>query len=132
VTHGTCLSFSPNTTIETVHLSQTPIDNRLLGLLGIYHQHAIRTFNTCSQGSTHRSLTDTGGSYNLRGAGLPHHTPRPSQPTVLRFPPMDPARSQIIQSNISNWTKGTSNPKSREWEPPLDFYRNLSSKHSMI
>jgi hypothetical protein len=24
-----------------------------------------------------------------------------------------------------------SNPKSREWEPPLDFYHNLSSKHSI-
>jgi hypothetical protein len=32
-----------------------------IGLLGSYHQHVISTFNTCSQGPTHRSLTDTGG-----------------------------------------------------------------------
>jgi hypothetical protein len=40
---------------------------------------------------THQSLTDTGGGYNLRGAGLPHNTPRLSQPAVstfhLRAPP---------------------------------------------
>jgi hypothetical protein len=42
------------------------------------HQHAIGTFNTCSRGPTHWSLTDTGGDYNLGGAGLPHTTPRPS------------------------------------------------------
>jgi hypothetical protein len=28
------------------------------------YQHAIGTFNTCSWGPTHRSLTDTGGGYN--------------------------------------------------------------------
>jgi hypothetical protein len=57
----------------------------VLGLHGSYHQHAISTFNTCSWGPTHRSLTDTNGGYNLGGAGLPQHSPCPSQPTVLRF-----------------------------------------------
>jgi hypothetical protein len=28
---------------------QASVDGRLLGLLGPYHQHAIGTFNTCSQ-----------------------------------------------------------------------------------
>jgi hypothetical protein len=56
-----------------------------IGLLGPYHQHVISTFNTCSRGPTHRSLTDTGRGYNHGGTGLPHHTPRPSQPTVLHF-----------------------------------------------
>jgi hypothetical protein len=37
-------------------------------------------------GPTHRSLTDTGGGYNHRGAGLPHTTLRPSQPAVSTFP----------------------------------------------
>jgi hypothetical protein len=56
--------------------SQAPTDNRLLGLPGSYHRHAIGTFNTCSRGPTERSLTDTGGGYNLGGAGLPHtHSP---------------------------------------------------------
>jgi hypothetical protein len=27
--------------------------------------------------------------------------------------------------------KGNQNPKSCKWEPPLDFYRNRSSKHSI-
>jgi hypothetical protein len=31
-------------------------------LLAHKHQHAVDTFNTCSHGPTHRSLTDTGGS----------------------------------------------------------------------
>jgi hypothetical protein len=66
-----------------------------ISLLGPYHQHVISTFNTCSWGLTHRSLTDIGGGYNLGGVGLPHHTPRPSQPTFLCFPPKGPARSQV-------------------------------------
>jgi hypothetical protein len=41
-------------------------------------------------GPTHRSLIDTGGGYNLKGVGFPLHTPRPYQPTVLRFPPKAP------------------------------------------
>jgi hypothetical protein len=51
------------------------------------HQHAIGTFNTCSRGSTHRSLTDTGGGYSLGGSGLPHTTPRCSQSTISTFHP---------------------------------------------
>jgi hypothetical protein len=66
--------------------SQTSINSRLLGLPGPYHRHAIGTFNTCSRGLTHRSLTDTGGGYNHGGAGLPHTTPRASQPIVSPFP----------------------------------------------
>jgi hypothetical protein len=48
---------------------------RLLCLPGPYHWHAIGTFNTCSQGPTHRSLTDIGGRYNFEGADLPYITP---------------------------------------------------------
>jgi hypothetical protein len=36
-------------------------------------------------GSTHRSLTDTGGGYNLGGAGFPQTTLWPSRPTVSTF-----------------------------------------------
>jgi hypothetical protein len=46
----------------------------------------IDTFNIYSRWLTHRSLTDTGGGYNLEGAGFPHTTLRPSQPMVLPFP----------------------------------------------
>jgi hypothetical protein len=101
VAHGIRLSFSLNTAIKAVCLSQISIDDRLLSLLGPYHQHAISAFNTYSRGPTHRSLTDTGGGYNLRGADLPHHTLRPSQPTVLHFPPKGPARSQVIHPAIT-------------------------------
>jgi hypothetical protein len=56
--------------------SQASVGNRLLGLPSLYHWHAIGTFNTCSQGLTHRSLTDTGRGYNLEGANFPRHTPQ--------------------------------------------------------
>jgi hypothetical protein len=65
VVHGTCLSFSPNTAIEAVRLSQAPVGGRLLGLPGPYHRHAIGMFNTCSRIPTPLSLTDAGGKpYN--------------------------------------------------------------------
>jgi hypothetical protein len=50
----------------------TPVDNWLLGLPGPYHRYAMGTFNTCLRGPTERSLIDTGGGYNLGGAGLSH------------------------------------------------------------
>jgi hypothetical protein len=60
-------------------------------LTGPIYQHVISTFNTCSQGPTHRSLIDTSGGYNLGGADFLYHTLRPSQPVVsafhLRAPP---------------------------------------------
>jgi hypothetical protein len=105
VARRTRLSFSPNTTNEGVGLSQTSIDGRLLGLLGPYHQHVIGTLNTSSWGPTHWSLTDTGGGYNLGGASFPYHTPWPSQPTVLRFPPKGPAQSQVNNVTNTNWTR---------------------------
>jgi hypothetical protein len=61
---------------RAVGKSQAPVDNRLLGLPGPYHPHAIGTFNTCSRRPTKRSLIDTGGGYNLGRDGLPHtHSP---------------------------------------------------------
>jgi hypothetical protein len=65
--------------------SQTSVNSKLLVLLGPYHRHAIGTFNTCSWGQTYRSLTDTGGGYNLEGADLPHTTHQPSQLAVSTF-----------------------------------------------
>jgi hypothetical protein len=75
---------------------------------GPIYQHAIDTFNTCSRGLTNRSLTDTGGCYNLGGAGFQHHTLRPSQPVVfafhLRVPPglqlRAPLEQRIFMGNI--------------------------------
>jgi hypothetical protein len=92
---GFVLSFSPKATIEPVGVKPPSVYDSLLGLPGPYLRHKISTFNTCSRGSTHRSLIDTDGGYNLGGAGFPHHTPQPSQPTVLCFPLNGPVWSQI-------------------------------------
>jgi hypothetical protein len=73
-----------------------------ISLLVTYHLHVISTFNTCSWGPTHRSLTDTGQGYNLGGLGYPHHTPRASQLMVLRFPPKGSIRSQVNHLIIDN------------------------------
>jgi hypothetical protein len=83
-------SFSSEPANEAGGVSQAPDDDQLLGLLGPYHRHAIGTFNTYSRGPTKRSLIDTGGGYNLGGAGLPHdHSP--TFPTsCLPFPLVAP------------------------------------------
>jgi hypothetical protein len=85
------LNFSPEPAIKVVGVKPPSVDGRLLSLPGPYHRHAIGTFNTWSQGPTHRSLTDTGGGYSLGGAGFPQTTPWPSRPMVstfhLRAPP---------------------------------------------
>jgi hypothetical protein len=68
------------------------------------HQHAIDMLNTCSRGPIHRFLTDTGEGYNLGGAGLPHTTPRPSQPAVssfhLRAPPGLQFNHELLNQNV--------------------------------
>jgi hypothetical protein len=54
-----------------------------ISLLDLYHQHVISTFNTCSWGSIHRSLTNTGGGYNL---GVPAcHITLPDLPNWWSF-----------------------------------------------
>jgi hypothetical protein len=110
VVHGTHLSFSPNTANEVVRSSQTPNDDMLQWLLDTYHQHAIDTFNICSWGPSHRSLTNKGGGYSLGGADFPQTTPSPSQPTVstfhLRAPPglqfnqVLPTKSKLSLRNL--------------------------------
>jgi hypothetical protein len=131
VAHGTHISFSPKTVIEAVGLSQAPVDGRLLGLPGPYHQSAIGTFNTCSQVPTHRSLTDTNGGYHIENLRIAIAL-SPSFPSKCSTDPLNsPARSQIIHTTFTNWTGEGTSPKSHEWEPPLDFYRNLSSKRSI-
>jgi hypothetical protein len=70
--------------------SQTYINSRLLGLQGPYHRYAIGTFNTCSWGTTKRSLTDTGGGYNLGGIGSPHIHSLTFPTSCLSFPLVAP------------------------------------------
>jgi hypothetical protein len=78
-------SFTPEPAIEVVGVKPPYVDSRLLGSPSQYHRHAIGTFNTCSWGPTHRSLTDIGGGYNLEGANFLHTIPRPSQLAVSTF-----------------------------------------------
>jgi hypothetical protein len=65
--------------------SQASVDGGYSTYWAHKHQHAIGTFNTYSRRSTHWSLIDIGGGYNLEGANFPCTTPRPSQPTVFTF-----------------------------------------------
>jgi hypothetical protein len=101
---GTRLSFSPNTAIEAVRLSQTSINNRLLGLPGPYHRHAIGTFNTCSWVPTPWSLTDTGRGYHIENLRIATALSPPFPSEGSMDPPNGPARSQIIHNNYQlNW-----------------------------
>jgi hypothetical protein len=87
---GSVPSFSHKPINEAVDLSQTSIDDKLLGLLGPYHQHTIGTFNTYLWGSTHRFLTNTGGATALKALtfhiSLPDLPNRWSSPFQLRVP----------------------------------------------
>jgi hypothetical protein len=68
-------SFSPNTTVEAVIKAKHLLTTGYISLLGPYLQYVISTFNTCSWGPTHWSLTDIDGGYNLGDVGFPYHTP---------------------------------------------------------
>jgi hypothetical protein len=68
---GSIPSSSPEPANEVVEKAKTYINSMLLGLPSPYHWHKIGTFNTCSWGTTGRSLIDTAGGYNLGGADLP-------------------------------------------------------------
>jgi hypothetical protein len=83
--YGSVPNFSHRTASEAVGKSQASVDDKLLDLLDPYHQHEIGTFNTYSRRLTHRSLTNTGGGYNLGGVDFPHVTHRPFQPAISPF-----------------------------------------------
>jgi hypothetical protein len=110
--------------------SQTSVDTRLLGLPGSYHRHAIGTFNTCSQVSAPQSLTDTGRGYHKGNLGIAK-TLSPPFPFKGSTNPLMALPGLRLFTTITNLTREGTSPKSREWEPPLDFYRNLPSKHSI-
>jgi hypothetical protein len=112
--------------------SQASVDNRLLGLPGPHLRHVISMINTCSCGTTYWALTDIDGGYNLGGADFSNHTPRSSQPMVLRFSPKRPIWSQVNHLYIClQLNQEVINHNSHEWDPPFDFYRTLSSKPSV-
>jgi hypothetical protein len=71
---------------------------RCIGLLDSYQQHAISMFNTFSWGPTHQYLTDTDGGSHIGGVVFPHHSPRPSQLTILHFPRRVPFGLKLTSS----------------------------------
>jgi hypothetical protein len=95
-------SFSPDPTLKLWGQSQAYIDSRLLGLLGLYHQHAIGTFNTYSQVPTPRSLTDTGGGYHIETLESPQHSPHHLFLSVPLIPLIDPAWSPFYLTLITD------------------------------
>jgi hypothetical protein len=94
---GSVPSFSLEPTNEAVEKAKTSINSKLLGLLGPYHRHAIGTFNTCSQVSTHRSLMDTGRGYHIENLRIATTLSPPFPSEGSTDPPNGPTRSQIIQ-----------------------------------
>jgi hypothetical protein len=106
--------------------NQTSINSRLLGLPGIYHRHVIGTFNTCSGGPIERSLIDTGGGYNLEGAGLPY-THSPTFPTsCLPFPLVAPPGLHFNQVPAINQSLRFKEPMAATWSfDHSAIYRSL-------
>jgi hypothetical protein len=103
---GSVPSFSPKPTNEAVEKAKTSINNRLLGLPGSYHWHAIDTFNTCSRGPTERSLIDTVGGYHLGGASLPHTHSLTFPTSCLPFPLValpDPHFNHVLTTKPKCW-----------------------------
>jgi hypothetical protein len=94
--YRTHLSFSPNTAIEAVRLSQTSIDEHAARLTGPispacdqYVQYLLTGANPSVVNRHRRELHPCMCRFS-------NTTPRPSQPTVLHFPPNGPAQSQVI------------------------------------
>jgi hypothetical protein len=125
--HGSVPSFSPTIANGTVGKSQASVDNRLLDLPGQYHRYAIGTFNTCSRGPTHRSLTDTGGGYSLGGAALPQTTPRLSQPAVSHFHLRAPPGLQFNQVLTTKSKLSFKEPMAATWS--FDHSASYRSLH---
>jgi hypothetical protein len=97
---GSVPSFSPKPANKAGGVSQVPNDDQLLGLPGPYHRHAIGMFNTCSWGPTERSLTDTGGGYNLECASLPHTHSLTFPTSYLPFPLVAPLGLHFNQAPL--------------------------------
>jgi hypothetical protein len=74
-------------------------------LIGSIYKHAIGTFNVCLRGLTNRSLTDTGGGYNVEGDGFSYHTPWPFQPAVSTFHLRAPHNFRISIQSLSTELK---------------------------
>jgi hypothetical protein len=128
--HGSVPSFSSKPAIEAVGVKPPSIDVRLVAywahiiVCDRYVQYLLAGLNPLILNRHKRGLQ----SWRFR---LSTYHSLTFSIDSLHFPPKGPARSQVIHPTITNLTREGINPKSREWEPPLDFYRELSSKHNM-
>jgi hypothetical protein len=111
--------------------SQTSVDNKLHQFTGPITPACDRYVQYLLARDNLLCLIDIGGCYNHGGVNLSHHTPRPSQLMVLRFPPKGPAQSQVNNPTLFQLNQDVINPKSHEWDLPVDFYLKLPSKHSI-
>jgi hypothetical protein len=121
-----CTQFLSQASQWSSEESQTSVDSRLLDLPDPYHWHAISTFNTCSRGSTHRSLTDTGRGYNLGGTGFTHiHSP--TFPTsCLHFPLRAPPSLYFNQVPLTKPKFEFKEPTAATWS-----FDHLAIYHSL-
>jgi hypothetical protein len=123
---GSVPNFSPEPANEARGVSQAPDDDQLLGLPGSYHRHAIGTFNTYSWGPTEQYLIDTGGGYNLEGAGSPHTHSRTFPISCLPFPLVDPPGLHFNQVPTINQSLSFKDPMASTWSfDHSAIYRSL-------
>jgi hypothetical protein len=99
---GLLSSFSPLTTIEAI----MKVKNMLMDML---HWFTEPISPACDQyvqyllaGVNPSVLTDTVGGYHLGDLGLPHHSPIPSQSTILRSPNKGPPDLRLTIQPFSN------------------------------
>jgi hypothetical protein len=103
-----------------------PMVTHLLQLTGPISSACDRYVQYLLAGPTHRSLTDIGGGYNLGGAGLPHTTPRPSQPAVSTFPYWPCPVSSLTKFHQINQSVECKYPMASTWSSDhLAIYRSL-------
>jgi hypothetical protein len=102
---GLYLVSLPFTTIEAVEKVKHPLTNKLPR----FTRPISTTCDQCIQylftGVNPSVLNRHKRGYNLGGIVFPHHTLRPSQPTILRFPHKGPARSQINHPTLPTGLK---------------------------
>jgi hypothetical protein len=83
--HGSVPNFSPEPANEAVGAKPSIYQRSATRLTEPIPQVCDRYAQYLLAGATHRSLTDTGGGYNLEGASFLCTTPRPSRPAVSPF-----------------------------------------------
>jgi hypothetical protein len=93
--------FLPHDNLRVGERGFGQVVTRLHQLTMPIYQHVVGTFNACSRGLTHQSLTNTSGGYNLECASFPHYTLRHFQPAVSTFHLRAPPGLRLSKLNIT-------------------------------